>query len=244
LLPLRDRNPSGIIPWVTYGLIAANVLAFLFELSLPAEELDSFALRFGLVPARVTAALKGDGALAEAALVPALTSMFLHGGFLHLLGNMWFFQIFGDNVEGRLGHALFLPFYLACGLAAAGAQYIISPGSPVPMIGASGAIGGVLGAYIVCWPRARVLTLVPFFYFIHLLELPALLVLGMWFVFQFLEGAASLGAATGGGVAHWAHIGGFLAGVVLVKLLAARPGRRPARPAAWRRRPGPRDRRY
>ena len=181
MLPLRDRNPSGIVPWVTYGLVAANVLAFLFEWSLSAEELNSFALRFGLVPARVTAA---------------------------------------------------------------GAQYIISPGSPVPMIGASGAIGGVLGAYIVCWPRARVLTLVPFFYFIHLLELPALLVLGLWFVFQFLGGAASLGAAPGGGVAHWAHIGGFLAGVVLIKLLPARRGGRPARPAAWRRRPGPRDRRY
>lgn len=233
MLPLRDRNPSGIVPWVTYGLIAANALAFAYEFSMPREELVGFVQDFGLVPARVTAALRGDAGLLGALLVPLFASMFLHGGLVHLLGNMWFLYIFGDNVEGRLGHAMFLPFYLACGLAAGALQCIVDPGSSAPMIGASGAIGGVLGAYVVCWPQARVLTLVPFFYFLHFIELPALVFLGIWFLFQFLEGAASLGGSAGGGVAYWAHIGGFIAGILLIKLLPASQGGRPVRRPPW-----------
>ncbi|NLW50177.1 MAG: rhomboid family intramembrane serine protease [Candidatus Brocadiaceae bacterium] len=235
MLPLRDRNPSGIVPWATYAFIAANVVAFVFQSARPKTELTEFVLQYGLVPSRVTGALKGEVAFLGGALVPAFSSMFLHGDILHLLGNMWFLWIFGDNVEGRLGHLLYVPFYLACGLAAAALQYVIAPSSPVPMIGASGAIGGVLGAYIVCWPGARVLTLVPFFYFLHFVEVPAMVLLGIWFLFQFLEGAASLGVASQGGVAYWAHIGGFAAGVLLVKLLPDGSPHRAATQAPWRR---------
>jgi len=240
LLPLRDRNPSGVVPWVTYGLIAANVLAFSFEFGRSTAELNEFVQQYGLVPARVTAAFRGEESFLGAALLPAFTSMFLHGDIPHLLGNMWFLFIFGDNVEGRLGHVVYAPFYLACGLAAGWAQYLVGPTSVKAMIGASGAIGGVLGAYIVCWPQARVLTLVFIFYFIRLVELPALVLLGIWFLFQFLEGAASLGGTAGGGVAYWAHIGGFLAGILLIKLLPARPSARPSPYASWRHTSGPR----
>ncbi|MFO8009096.1 MAG: rhomboid family intramembrane serine protease, partial [Candidatus Brocadiia bacterium] len=167
MLPLRDKNPPGTTPVVLYALIVANVAAFLFEFSLPDEQLRAALTRFGVVPSQVVAALRGEAPLLAALLLPAFTSMFLHGGWVHLLGNMWFLHIFGDNVEGRLGHGGFLVFYLVCGLMATAAQVALSAGSDIPTIGASGAIAGVLGAYAVCWPRARVLTLVPIFYLIH-----------------------------------------------------------------------------
>jgi len=224
MLPIRDRNPAPIAPYVVYVLIALNLFAFFIELGQSPEELGEFVERFGVVPFRVTAALRGEGSLLLAILIPTFTSMFLHGGWAHLLGNMWYLWIFGDNVEGRLGHVKFALFYLICGLAAAMTHYVLSPGSKLPTIGASGAIAGVLGAYAVCWPRARILTIVPIFYFIHFVELPALLVLGFWFLIQFVQGAASLGVAFDhGGVAYWAHVGGFVAGVLLIKLL---PGQR------------------
>jgi membrane associated rhomboid family serine protease len=161
--------------------------------------------------------------------------MFLHGGWLHLIFNMWYMFIFGDNVEGRLGHGLFLAFYLGCGLIAAGAQYLLGPGSTVPTIGASGAIAGLLGAYAVCWPRARVLSVVPVFFFLYFVELPALFLLGFWFLIQLVQGATSLGVEFAhGGVAYWAHIGGFGAGALLIKLLPVSRRPRRAGRSAWR----------
>ncbi len=232
MLPLRDKNPSGTVPWVLYGLIALNCAAFFHELGLSEEGLQSLVGRFGLVPYRAGAALRGEAGVLGALLVPAVTSMFLHGGWAHLVANMWFLHIFGDNVEGRLGHAGFLAFYVGCGLCASGLQFALSPASRVPVIGASGAIAGVLGAYAACWPGARVVTLVPVFFIVTFVDLPALLVLGMWFLAQLLEGSASLGAEVStGGVAYWAHIGGFAAGIGLV---LAWPRRRP-RPGRSRR---------
>jgi membrane associated rhomboid family serine protease len=226
MLPIRDNNPVPIVPWVVYAVVGANVTVFLFELGMGQRELPQFIYHFGLVPSYVTDALHGERSLLGAALVPAFTSMFLHGGWAHVLGNMWFLFVFGDNVEGRLGHLPFLGFYLFCGLAAAAAQYVLAPHSEVPTIGASGAIAGVLGAYLVCWPRARVLTLVPLFILFYFVELPAALVLGFWIVLQFLQGAASLGVEFAhGGVAYGAHVGGFAVGALLVNLL---PRYRPA----------------
>ncbi len=235
MLPIRDNNPAPIVPWVVYGLVGANVTIFLFEVGMGQEQLKQFLFHYGLVPSYVTAALHGEASPIGAALVPAFTSMFLHGGWAHVLGNMWFLFIFGDNVEGRLGHWPFLGFYLLCGLAAATAQYALAPTADMPTIGASGAIAGVLGAYLVCWPRARVLTLVPLFIIFYFMELPAAVVLGFWIVLQFLQGAASLGVRFAhGGVAYGAHVGGFVLGALLIKLLPVhrptgrtRRGRRP-----------------
>jgi membrane associated rhomboid family serine protease len=224
VLPIRDRNPSGIVPWVTYALIVANSAVFILELGLPEEELMQLAQSFGFVPARVTQGLQGELGFLEAALVPAVTSMFLHGGWLHLLGNMWFLHIFGDNIEARLGRIRYLVFYVFCGLMAVTAQYVLDPASSVPIIGASGAIAGVLGAYLICWPRARVLTIVPIFYFIHFVHLPAVFVLVAWFLIQLLQGAASLGVEFAHGVAYWAHVGGFVTGAVLIYILPSPKG--------------------
>jgi membrane associated rhomboid family serine protease len=224
MLPLRDKNPAPITPWVVYGVVGANVTIFLFEYGMGQDRLVQFLYQYGLVPSHVTAALRGEGGLLRQAVIPAFTSMFLHGGWAHLLGNMWFLFVFGDNVEGRLGRLPFLGFYLFCGLAAAAVQYALAPGSDLPTIGASGAIAGVLGAYVVCWPRARVLTLVPLFVLFYFVELPAVVVLGFWIVIQFLQGAASLGVRFAhGGVAYGAHVGGFIIGALLVKALPRRP---------------------
>lgn len=218
MIPIKDRNPSGITPWGVYLLIGANVACFLFQLSLPEPKLRSFLLEYGMVPRRVTAAIHGKAPLMKAVVIPALASMFLHGGWLHLIGNMWFLHLFGDNIEGRLKIFRFLAFYLLCGLFASSAQYLINPSSPLPTIGASGAIAGVLGAYIVTWPRARILTLLPIFYFITFVELPAIFVLGFWFMLQIFEGVGSLGTQySHGGVAYAAHVSGFICGAILVK---------------------------
>lgn len=233
MIPIRDKTRSGIVPWVIYGLIAINLAAFLYELSLPRDDLNKFALTYGLVPARVTSALQTKTHWWEAMILPAFTSMFLHGGWLHLIGNMWFLHIFGDNVEGRLGHVMFLVFYILCGLAAGAAQYLLNPASPIPTIGASGAIAGVLGGYIICWPNARIVTLLPLFFIVTFVELPAVLVIGFWILIQFLSGAATIGAEfLHGGVAYWAHVGGFLAGMLLILMLPG-PGRGKARAARW-----------
>jgi len=236
MIPLRDNIPSRTTPILTIGLIVANVLVFLYEVSMPADRLAAFVHRYGVMPARLRQ-MGGSPARAPRAVVPVFTSMFLHGGWMHLLGNMWYLWIFGDNIEDRLGKARFLLLYFGAGVCAVVAQTVSAPGSTVPMIGASGAIAGVLGAYMVSYPYARVTTLVPLFMFITFVELPALLVLGFWFVIQLLNGTASLGAefsGAAGGVAWWAHIGGFVAGIVLVLLLA--PRRRPgtARQVVWR----------
>ncbi len=228
MIPLRDENPSETRPFVTWTLIALNVAAFLYELRL-GPELREFMFHWGLVPARVTLAVR-DGAepILQAGL-PFLSSMFLHGGWMHLIGNMWYLAIFGDNVEDRFGHFRFLVFYLIAGLAGGALHYGFNLGSEIPTVGASGAIAGVLGAYLAAFPRARIITLVPFFLFFQLMALPAVVVLGLWFVFQFFSGALSLAWTTqGGGVAWWGHIGGFGFGFIVMKLLG---GRRRSR--AW-----------
>jgi membrane associated rhomboid family serine protease len=202
LIPLRDIIPSRTTPVVTIALIAINVLVFLFELSL-GRAVDAFTLYWGLVPAAFS-------------WVTVFTSMFLHGGVLHVAGNMLYLWIFGDNVEDRMGHGRFLVFYLLCGVAAALAQTITAPDSVVPMVGASGAIAGVMGAYFVLYPKSRIVTLIPLFFFFQVIEVPAILFLGIWFLMQFISGLGSIVTVTGqsaGGVAVWAHVAGFVAGI-------------------------------
>ena len=229
MIPLRDTVPSRTAPVVTVGLIALNVIVFLHETAL-GPYLESFVFAYGLVPRRFVY-WPGDP-LAPARFLPLLTSMFWHGGWLHLLGNMLYLWIFGDNVEDRLGHFRYLIFYLAAGIAAALTQVALNPGSALPTVGASGAIAGVLGAYLITYPRSRVLTLIPIIIFPWFVEIPAVFYLAFWFLMQVLEGVGQLGVPQeGGGVAVWAHIGGFIAGVVLVKLMEP-PGR--GRPAALR----------
>jgi len=220
LLPFRDHIRSRTNPWVTLAIIALNVAVFVYELSL-GPALEGFLQTYAVVPARFMELLERSGGWAQAA--PSIvTSMFLHGGWLHLILNMWFLWIFGDNVEDRLGHVRYLLLYLAAGAAATIAHVAANSASTIPTVGASGAIAGVLGAYFVTYPRARVTTLIPIFVFIHIAELPAWVVLGMWFALQFLSGALSLATtqASAGGVAWWAHIGGFAAGALLMPLLS------------------------
>jgi membrane associated rhomboid family serine protease len=236
VIPLRDANPTRRAPLVTLTLIAASFIAFAWELGVLASSgeagLNQFFTEHGAVPARVSEALAGGQNTSDAAL-GLLTSLFLHGGWIHLLGNMLFLWIFGNNVEDRLGRLAFLGFYLFGGIAAALTQVAIEPGSTVPIVGASGAIAATLGAYIVLYPRARILSLVFLGFFYQLIEVPALLVLGFWFVLQLIDGIASLGlssATEGGGVAFFAHIGGFVAGLVIALAIRGR-GPRPMRPA-------------
>ena len=214
MIPLRDNVPSQRVPVVNYLVIGVNVAVFFYEASL-GRRLESFILTHGLVPN-------------DFSFPNLLTSMFLHGGWGHLLGNMLFLYIFGDNVEDRLGHARYLIFYLLCGIAAGAAQAMTSPHSGVPMVGASGAIAGVSGAYFLFFPSARVLTLVPIFLFLQMVEIPAVFFLLVWFLWQLLSGVATLGHGEGmGGVAFFAHVGGFVAGMVLGPVLRLRATARP-----------------
>jgi len=229
LIPLRDDVPSRTFPYVNYGLIALNAAAFLFELSL-GRGLERFVRMNAVVPAQYTG---HDGALQVSEILatsvdPALggsvlLSMFLHAGLAHFGGNMLYLWIFGDNVEDRMGHARYLVFYLLCGWAASYAHIWSSPSSAMPSLGASGAIAGVLGAYISLYPHARVVTLIPLGFFTDLVQIPAFFFLGFWFLQQFLSGALSLSVRTAetGGVAWWAHIGGFAAGFALVWIFTA-----------------------
>jgi rhomboid family protein len=215
MLPLTDHNPRRIVPVVNYVLVAANVLVFMWELSLgPYIERDLFLVSF--VPARFWAA-----PFYPPNLIRIFISMFLHGGWLHLGGNMLYLWIFGDNIEDRLGHFKYVIFYLLCGIAATMTHAVLEANSRLPAIGASGAIAGVLGAYMLLFPRARVTTLIPIFFFITIREIPAVFVLGFWFVLQLFVGVASIGASgdVTGGVAVFAHIGGFIAGMLLVVLM-------------------------
>ncbi len=213
MFPLSDVIPSRTTPVVTVTLIVVNSLVFLYQVTLPHELLDQFVMQYTLIPA-------------DFSWLSVLTSMFLHGGWMHVIGNMLYLWIFGDNVEDRLGHARFLLFYLACGCGAALLQVVFNPSSQVPMLGASGAIAGVMGAYFVLYPESRVLTAVFIFVFFDLVEIPAIFFLGIWFVMQLLSGVGSLGiSSTGGGTAFWAHIGGFVIGAV-VGLVLRRNGRR------------------
>ncbi|GIX29982.1 MAG: rhomboid family intramembrane serine protease [Porticoccaceae bacterium] len=240
MFPLRDENPTFLTPWVTWGLAAACALVWLFVQGAGTEPaLSSSICRYGLVPARVL------GTAAEGQVVPLgpewgcrlgapgafhtlVTSMFLHGSWFHLIGNLWFLWVFGNNVEDAMGHGRFLVFYLLCGLAAAALQMAMTGNPLVPMVGASGAIGGVMGAYVVLYPRVAVHLLVFLGFYATTVVVPAAFMLGYWFLLQLLGSLASLGHE-GGGVAFWAHLGGFLAGVVLVfpfhrpELLARHP---------------------
>jgi membrane associated rhomboid family serine protease len=207
MIPLYDVIPSRTTPVVTVGLIAVNVLVFLFEVSL-GDSVDLFLHTYGLTPAAFS-------------LPTMATSMFLHGGFSHVGGNMLFLWIFGDNVEDRMGHLRFLLFYLLCGTAAALAQTLMQPDSLLPMVGASGAVAGVMGAYFVLYPQSQIVTFVLFTF----IEVPAIVFLGLWFVLQFVSGVGSVAAsASAGGIAFWAHVAGFAAGVTGVFLF-----RRPER---------------
>lgn len=220
MIPLRDRNPSGSFPFVTVSIILLNVLVFLLELSLGRRQLDAFLFQFGVIPVKVYSAADIPGATFLNTYFPFLSFMFLHGGFIHLLGNMWYLWIFGDNIEDRLGRLRFILFYLGCGIGSAAVHVYFNKQSGVPCVGASGAIAGVLGAYMVTFPRARVLVLIPLFIVWQMIELPAIVVLGFWFLIQFFSGAASISSAHGGGVAWWAHIGGFALGVLLIKIFS------------------------
>lgn len=220
VIPIRDTIVASTVPFVTYALIAANIGVYVYEVSLGAG-LERFLATYGLVPSRFVVDWWDDA-------TPLFTSMFLHGGWLHLLGNVLYLHIFGDNVEDRVGHGRFLLLYVLAGMSAGFAQVAIHPGTTVPMVGASGAIAGVTGAYFLFYPRARVVTLIPIFLFIQIVEIPAFFFLLFWFAFQLLLGLGSMGAELGGGVAFWAHIGGFLAGMVLGPMLVPRPAVRPA----------------
>jgi membrane associated rhomboid family serine protease len=228
MIPLRDDVPAKRYPVVTVLLILANIAVFAYELTLPAAELKRFIHQFGIVPSAMRSLEGPPSMLALGLPASLLTATFLHGGFMHLVGNMWFLWIFGDNVEDRMGPLRFLVFYLTCGVVAGISHIAVNPESALPSIGASGAVAGVLGAYLVSFPFARVLTLVPLLLIWPILELPAILVLGFWFLVQLLNGTAAIAATseTMGGVAWWAHIGGFVAGVLLIGLFARRRGRR------------------
>ncbi|MGH9509163.1 MAG: rhomboid family intramembrane serine protease [Terriglobales bacterium] len=229
MIPLRDDAPRLATPYMTWFLLALNVVAFLFELSLQPGNRTAFFFQFGVVPDNITGALAGTGGMStQAVFVPVLTSMFLHASWLHLLSNMMALWIFGDNIEGYLGHFRYLLFYLGCGVLAAAIHVLFNPSSPVPTVGASGAIAGVMGAYFLLFPSARVLTLVPLLVVFFTTWLPAWLVLGYWFVVQFLGGAATslaTGSQSAGGIAFWAHVGGFVAGVAMIKMMPQRPQR-------------------
>ena len=225
MIPFRDNIPSRRYPFVTVGLILVNAVAFLYELSLSPQDLRELIDTSAVTPARLS--LTGQGPVENVGVFVAssLSGMFLHGGWFHLIGNMWYLWIFGDNVEDRIGHLRFLIFYLLCGALASLAHILFNLESSIPSVGASGAVAGVLGAYLISYPFARVLTLVPLFLIWPVVKLPAVLVLGFWFLVQLLNGTASVAVAsqTAGGIAWWAHIGGFLSGVVLIPILAKAP---------------------
>lgn len=224
MVPLKDRNPTLITPYVTYVLVILNILVFLYELSLSPGELGQLFDTWAVVPRDLSASFQGLlPPQPRPEWITLFTSQFLHGGFVHLGGNMLFLWVFGNNVEDRLGHLRYLIFYLGCGALAALAQWFFEPGSEIPSLGASGAIAGVLGAYILRFPQAEVLTLVPLG-ILFPVRLPAWIFLGIWFVQQAFYGLASLNTRTmigmeGGGIAYWAHAGGFVFGAALGPLL-------------------------
>jgi len=214
MLPLTDLNPTRRFPILTYTLIVINVLVFLWESSMPPSALEAAIMELSVVPANVSA----DPFSLET-LLDSLRSMFFHGGWAHLLGNMLYLYLFGDNVEDVLGRIMYLVLYFASGFAAVIAQVAIDPASPIPLVGASGAIAGVLGSYLVLFPTVRVRGVVVLVYIAMIREWPAWIVLGMWFGLQLLQGWLSLGIETGGGVAFFAHVGGFVLGMILTRLI-------------------------
>ena len=225
MIPLRDENPSSTIPFVNIFLIIANICIFLYLNYFVSGDTNQFFLRLGFIPFELTH-FKDIGPVN---LVPVpltiFTAMFIHGGWIHLLSNMLYLWIFGDNVEDLLGHIKYLFFYLACGITATGVHFFINTASKVPTVGASGAIAGVLGAYLFLFPKARVKTLLILFIFIHIISIPAIIMLGLWIIMQILSAYIEYGSKTGGGIAWFAHIGGFAAGLVLIVLMKKRKKR-------------------
>lgn len=226
MLPVRDTVHSYTFPIVNWMLIGFNILVFLFEISLPPQTLDQLIQSYAVVPARLYLSNPLILLTNPVLLIPLFTHMFLHGGWLHIISNLWILYIFGDNVEDRMGSVRYLIFYLLSGVAAAFTQALISPGSQTPALGASGAIAGVLGAYIVFFPRGRVTTLIPLFFIPWFVELSALIFIGFWFLVQLFSGFIFLGNVQAGGVAWWAHIGGFVFGVLFCRFFT--PQRHPA----------------
>jgi membrane associated rhomboid family serine protease len=233
VIPYKDENPAELTPLVTVGIIGVNVLAWVLVQGAGGNDaaLAASVCQLGLIPGELlrtvppgTAVPIGAGLHCVLSAAPhwstVLTSMFMHGGWIHLLGNMWFLWIFGNNIEDAMGHARFAVFYLVCGVIAALTQVLVDPHSAVPMVGASGAISGVMGAYVLLFPRVRVHTLVWLGFFVTTVTLPAYLMLGYWFAYQLLLGTVGVLAQVEGGTAFWAHIGGFLAGMALIKLFA------------------------
>jgi membrane associated rhomboid family serine protease len=216
MIPLRDINPTRRFPIITITLIIVNVLIFVYEMTLSDRALYDLIMTAGVIPYQVS------HSLGPAVARDMFTSMFLHGGWMHLLSNMLYLWIFGNNIEDVLGPFRFTFFYLVCGILATLAQVLAGPNANVPTIGASGAIAGVLGAYLMLYPQTRVLSIVFVLYFIRFVEVPAIIVLGLWFILQFLNGLTSLNTAPTGGVAYFAHIGGFVAGAALIFILGAR----------------------
>ena len=227
MIPLKDTIPSRTFPFINYTIILINLLCFLYQLSL-GPHLEKFLYAWGVVPAQFFAPLSIGHLHLSQRILPLFTSMFLHGGWLHFLGNMLYLYIFGDNVEDRLGHARYFLFYLLSGVLAAAVHLLTNTGSRVPTIGASGAIAGVMGAYFFLFPYARVVTLIFIFFFFDIVEIPAFFFLAFWFILQFLSGTVSFDAqnALSGGVAWWAHIGGFLSGILLLFAFGVRRTRR------------------
>lgn len=229
MFPLRDENPTELTPYVTFLLIGVNLITWLVVQGMGQGQvfLESLCV-FGSIPGEITGQIPpgthvplGPGAACEVGGLrygSLITSMFMHGGWMHLVGNMWFLWVFGNNIEDSMGHARYLVFYLICGALAAAAHLASAPGSPIPTVGASGAISGIMGAYLILYPRVRVFTLFFFVIFIRVIPVPAWVMLLWWFGLQVLSGSVSAGS--GGGVAFWAHVGGFVAGVVLIKLFA------------------------
>lgn len=226
MFPLRDDNPQFLVPYATLGILAANVAVWVLFQGMGFEPTLSRSIcQLGLIPGELLGTLPAGSGFAlgpnttclitgNSSWHTLITSMFMHGGWLHIIGNMWFLWVFGDNVEDAMGHARFVVFYLLCGLAAALLQVTLSPASPIPMVGASGAIGGVMGAYVFLYPRVRVHLLLLLGFFVTTVAVPAYFMLGYWFLIQVFGGFSSLGAQ-GGGVAFWAHVGGFAAGTLL-----------------------------
>ena len=219
MIPIRDTIRSYNFPVINWSIIIVNSLVFLYQLTLSPAALQSFIRTFGMVPSHINLAN-------PASFATLFTNLFLHGGWFHIISNMWVLYIFGDNVEDRMGSGRYLVFYLLSGLAANLLQLFFSPGSNVPTIGASGAIAGILGGYFLLFPRARVITLILLFIFPWFVEIPAVIFLGFWFVTQLFSGLSSLGTAAGmemGGIAWWAHVGGFVFGLLLVRIFSRRP---------------------
>jgi membrane associated rhomboid family serine protease len=234
VIPYRDENPTTLPPIVTVGIIALNVIAWLFiEGAGAGRAVDAAVCNYGLIPGEILQRVPpGSGVEMAPGVVCAvdpspqywtvLTSMFMHGGWMHLIGNMVFFWVFGNNIEDAMGHVRFALFYIMCGVAAAATQVLVTPSSTVPMVGASGAISGILGAYLLLYPRVRVHAVVFLGFYVTSIAIPAFVMLGYWIVLQLLSSLSSLGARQTGGTAFFAHIGGFAAGLVLIRLFARR----------------------